>query len=69
MESSFSVDNPRKIELLRRQRMKEPGHGDIFWETNDNGIKSYQFRNWALGKELQWCWPCYMPAVVAILRD
>lgn len=53
MESSFPVDSPRKIELLRRQRIKEPGHGDIFWETN--GIKSYQFKNWAL--------------VLAILRD
>lgn len=69
MESSFSVDNPRKIELLRRQRIKEPGHGDIIQETDNNGIKKLLFKNWALRKELQWCWPCYMPAVLAILRD
>lgn len=55
MESSFSVANPRKIELLRRQRIKKSGHGDIIRETNNNGIKKLPFKNWALRKELQWC--------------
>ena len=44
----------------------EAGHGDIIWETNDNGIKKFLLKKVL---ELQWCWSYSTPAVLGILRD